>query len=97
MNLFARLRGKDADSSAPAEARSCSHDAAIALVLAEIRALAVRIDGMQRAVDALDQYRAALHAKTWTAYCSRHVGRVAGGSARAATARRDDRGRFLPG
>jgi hypothetical protein len=95
MRLFRHLGSKDGDNSARAETRSCLCDAAIAGVAAEIRALTARIDGFQRALNALNAIRIALEAKTWTAFQRRRSGRVAAGCARAATARRDARGRYL--
>ncbi len=73
---------------AQAETRSCLHDAAINGLAAEIRTLAARIDGMQRAFSALNAIRLALEAKTWIAFHQRRSGHVAGGCARAATATR---------
>lgn len=96
MALFERFRGKDVGNSAPAEARSCSHNTANALVLAELKALSARVDRLQETVNALNQLAMMLQQKTWSAYHARRVGRIAGGAARAAAAARDDRGRFLP-
>jgi hypothetical protein len=97
MALFRQLRRKGAEESAPADARSCSHDVAINGLVAEIRTLTVRIDTLQRSFTLLNAFRLALEAKTWMEFHRRRHGRVAAGSARAATARRDARGRYLPG
>ena len=96
MALFQYFRSKDAESPIPDETRSCSHDAAIHGLAAEIRMLTSRIDGLHHAFDALNVFRVALEAKTWMAFHQRRNGRVAGGCARAASARRDARGRYLP-
>jgi hypothetical protein len=58
--------------------------------------LTARIDGLQRAFSALNAFRVTLEAKTWMGFHQRRSGQVAGGCARAATARRDASGRFLP-
>jgi len=96
MALFRHYRSKEAGKSAPAGARSCSHDAAINGLTAEIRTLTARIDGLQRAFSALNAFRVALEAKTWIAFHRRRSGHVAGGCARAAGARRAPDGTFLP-
>jgi len=107
MDVFRHFRRKEARKSAPAETRSCSHNAAINGLATEIRTLTARIDalqcaftaridGLQRAVTALNAFRVALEAKTWIAFHQRRSGRVAGGCARAARAKRDARGRYLP-
>ena len=96
MALSQYFRSKDAEQPAPAGTTSCSHDAAIHGLAAEIRMLTARIDGLQRAFTALDMFRVALEAKTWMAFHQRRSGNVAGGCARAASAKRDARGRYLP-
>jgi hypothetical protein len=96
MTLFQYFRSKDAEEPAPAGTESCSHDAAIHGLTAEIRTLTARIDGLHRAFSALDMIRIALEAKTWIAFHQRRSGRVAGGCARAASAKRDARSRHLP-
>lgn len=93
MALSQYFRSKDAEEPAPAETASCSHDAGLA---AEIRRLTARIDGFERAFSALNAFRIALEAKTWIAFHQRRSGRVAGGCARAASAKRDAHGRYLP-
>jgi hypothetical protein len=96
MPLFRKLQKKQLEKSAPASTRLCSHEAAISGLTAEIRTLAARIDGLQRAFTALNAIRLALEAKTWTEFHRRRSGRVAGGCARAATAMRDAYGRYIP-
>lgn len=96
MALFQYFRSKDAEEPAPAGTESCSHDAAIHGLAAEIRRLTARIDDLHRAFTALDAFRIALEAKTWMAFHQRRSGRVAGGCARAASAKRDARGRYVP-
>lgn len=96
MALSQYFRSKDAEQPAPAGTTSCSHDAAIHGLAAEIRMLTARIDGLQRAFTALNLLRVALEAKTWMAFHQRRSGNVAGGCARAASAKRDERGRYLP-
>ena len=96
MGLSQYFRSKDAEEPAPAAAASCSHDAAIDGLTAEIRTLAARIHGLHRAFSALNAFRVALEAKTWIAFHQRRSGRVAGGCARAASAKRDARGRYVP-
>jgi hypothetical protein len=93
---------------AQAQTACCSHDAAfkaaaidiVAAITAsrlEIHALTTRIEGIERAIRALDAVRMALEAKTWMAYHRRLAGRVKAGCTRAATASRDANGRYLPG
>lgn len=96
MGLSQYFRSKDAEEPAPAAAAPCSHDAALHGLAAEIRRLSARIDGFERALRALDAFRIALEAKTWIAFHQRRSGRVAGGCARAASAKRDARGRYVP-
>jgi hypothetical protein len=96
MALSQFFRSKDAEEPAPVGAKSCSHDAAIHGLAAEIRRLTARIDGLHRAFTALDSFRVALEAKTWIAFHRRRSGQVAGGCGRAASAKRDERGRYLP-
>ena len=62
---------------------------------AEIRTLTARIDDFERAFRALDAFRIALEAKTWIAFRQHRSGQVAGGCARAASAKRDEHGRYL--
>lgn len=95
MALSQYFRSKDAEEPAPARTASCSHDAAIHGLAAEIRTLTARIDGLHRAFAALNAFRVALEAKTWIAFHQRRSGQVTGGCARAASAKRDEHGRFL--
>ena len=100
MGLFRQSRSKNKDESAPAAAKSCSHDAATTAALQgltlEIDAIRVELVALRLAFTKLDDFRRALEAKTWTEFHRRRAGRVAGGVARAASARRDARGRYLP-
>jgi hypothetical protein len=96
MALFRQLRKNHLEKPEPAAARSCSQVAAIDGLAAEIRTLALRIDGLQRSFSSLNAFRLALEAKTWLEFHRRRSGSVAGGCARAASARRDARGRYLP-
>ena len=81
MGVFSRLRKKEVGKLAPAETRACSHDLAIRALVAEIRTLTARIDGLQSAFSALNAFRVALEAKTWIAFHRRRGGSVAGGCA----------------
>ena len=93
MAVFRSFRSEDKEEPAPTAPTSCSQIAGLA---AEIRTLTARIDDFERAFRALDAFRIALEAKTWIAFHQRRSGRVAGGCARAASAKRDARGRYLP-
>jgi hypothetical protein len=100
MGLSQYFRSNDAEEPASAEAKSCSQLAGLA---AEIRTLTARIDGFGHRIDgfeqafkALNAFRIALEAKTWIGFHQRRRGRVAGGCARAASAKRDARGRYVP-
>lgn len=92
MALSQYFRSKDAEKPAPTAPTSCSQIAGLA---AEIRTLTARIDDFERAFRALDAFRIALEAKTWIAFHQRRSGQVTGGCARAASAKRDERGRYL--
>jgi hypothetical protein len=83
MGLSQYFRSRDAEEPAPTETTSCSHDAAIHGLAAEIRRLTARIDGFERAFTALNSFRVALEAKTWIAFHQRRSGRVAGGCAQS--------------
>lgn len=98
--MFGKKKGK---KSAQADTRCCLHaDRADAIMLAlstsaaGMQALSRRIEALERAMRALDAVRIALEAKTWMAYQRRLAGRVKAGCARAASARRDANGRYLP-
>lgn len=82
-----------------AEARSGSQQAAIVTVLStlatEMKTMRLELAALRLAFTKLDDFRRALEAKTWMAFQARKVGRVAGGIARAATAKRDVRGRYM--
>jgi hypothetical protein len=95
MTILRRFRSKEVEKSARAETTSCSHDAAINVLAADIRALTARNDGLQRAFGALNAFRIALETKTWIAFHQRRSGHVAVGRARASTVRHDARGRYL--
>jgi hypothetical protein len=96
--MFGRKKG---EKSAQAQPRCCLHVdemlAAITAIRLETLAQGRRIEALERAMRALDAVRIALEAKTWMAYQRRLAGRVKAGCARAATARRDPHGRYLPG
>jgi hypothetical protein len=70
--------------------------AAINSLAAEIRTIGLEINALRRDFTALNAWRVALETKTWLEFHRRRAGRVAAGIARAATARRDARGRYLP-
>jgi hypothetical protein len=70
--------------------------AAITALAAEIRTIRLEISALRRDFTALNSFRVALEAKSWMEFHRRREGRVAAGVARAATARRDARGRYLP-
>jgi hypothetical protein len=97
MAVFRHFGSKEAQNQAPGQTGSCLHDASLNELAAQVRMLTASIDSLQRAFSALNAFRVALEAKTWIAFHQRRSGRVAGGCARAATARRDARGRYLPG
>lgn len=92
-DMFGRKNGQ---KLAPAETRTCSHDATLNALTAEVRTLTAGIESLERAFRALDALRIAFEAKSWMAFQSRLAGRVKAGCARAASARRDAHGRYLP-
>ena len=61
----------------------------------EMKHINEQLLALRRSVAELNQFRIALEAKTWLAFQRRRAGRVAAGIARAASASRDARGRFL--
>jgi len=92
---------------AQADTRCCLHSdeiirqlsasyAGLQALSAGMQALSRRIEALERAMRALDAVRLALEAKTWMSYQRRLTGRVKAGCARAASARRDANGRYLP-
>ncbi len=96
-SLDAAFRAAAVDLGAQIAASQSEMLESISASRLEIRVLATRIEGVERAIRALDAVRLALEAKTWMAYQHRRTGRVKAGCARAATARRDSGGRFLCG
>jgi hypothetical protein len=95
--MFGRKRN---DKSAQAQPRCCLYAeellAAIRTSQLATMALSKRIEALEQAMRALDAVRVALEAKTWMAYQRRLAGRVKAGCARAESASRDARGRYLP-
>jgi hypothetical protein len=99
MTLFRPLRSKYGEQSAPAEARLCtSIDGLIAemrTIQLDMRTTKLQIVGLGHDVSALNAYRLALEARSWMQLGRRRADRVAAGVARARTARRDARGRYV--
>jgi hypothetical protein len=62
---------------------------------AELRTIRLEITTLRVKFTALDDFRRALEAKSWMQLSRRRAGRVKAGVARAATARRDARGRYV--
>lgn len=61
----------------------------------ELKRMNDQLLALRKDVVALNGFRLALEAKTWEAFHRRRVGRVKAGVARATSASRDARGRFL--
>jgi len=92
MGLFRQSRRQNKEQSAPALAELSSRidRLTLALVTVQTQVAAVKI-----AVVELADVKRMLQSKSLLAYQQRHAGRVAGGVARAARARRDERGRYV--
>lgn len=104
MALFRPSRSKAVEQSAPTDAKlRLSFDAIMAELRAnqsglqtELRTMRLEITTLRVKFTALDDFRRALEAKSWMQLSRRRAGRVAAGVARAATGKRDARGRYLP-
>jgi hypothetical protein len=99
MAFLRRLRSERGKKRPPAEARLSSPDAATTAALnglvVEIRAIRLEVAALRHDFAALNAFRLALQTKSWMEFHRRRSGRVAGGVARAATARRDAGGRYV--
>jgi hypothetical protein len=92
MALLSRLHRKTEEKSAPAKADLSSRIDGLSMALLTVRA---EIAGLRRDFAELADIKRMLAAKSLVEYQRRRAGNVAGGVARAATARRDARGRYV--
>jgi hypothetical protein len=91
MGLFRQSRSQNKAELVTANADLSSRIDGISVALLAVRA---EIAGLRRDFAELADIKRALQAKSWMAFQARKAGRVAGGVARAATAKRDKRGRY---
>jgi hypothetical protein len=92
MGLFRQSRSQNKAESAPAKADLSSRIDGLSMALLAVHA---EIVGLRHDFAELADIKRMLQAKSLLAYQQRHAGRVAGGVRRAATARRDARGRYV--
>jgi hypothetical protein len=92
MGLFRQSHSQNKAESTTANADLSSRIDRLTLALVTVQA---ELAALKLAFVELADIKRALQAKSWMAFQARKAGRVAGGVARATTARRDARGRYV--
>jgi len=92
MGFFRHSHSQNKAESTTANANLSSRIDGLSMALLAVRA---EIAGLRHDFAELADIKRMLQAKTLIAYQQRRAGRVAGGVARAATARRDEHGRYV--
>jgi len=92
MGLFRQSHSQNKAESVTAETSLSSRIDALSMALLAVRA---EIAGLRHDFAELADIKRMLQAKSLVEYQRRRAGNVAGGIARATTAKRDERGRYL--